>query len=117
MITLIGEGVYRLIETKGQTKILTLDDSQTFAWVMAGDIGEILVASHKQHKVDHILALGAYKLYAVDDEPELTDMQHLELAVGQDRWQGYLLLTGLPTESDKRHRIIPTDEVIAGKYV
>lgn len=112
MINRIQHGSYRLIETKGQTKILTLDDKETFAWVAANDIGEILVTSHKTHKVDHILATGAYNLYEVREEPDLVDLQHLELAVGDRLWQGYLLTTGLPDSKNKRNRIIPTSEII-----
>ncbi|CAN5130280.1 hypothetical protein BH09PAT1_BH09PAT1_4480 [soil metagenome] len=112
MIKRIKEGTYSLIETKMQTKILTLDNKNIFAWVNAVDIGELLVTSHKSHKTDNILALGNYRQYEVKDEPELTDLQHLELFVGDGKWQGYLLLTGLPTEEKKRNRIIPTDEII-----
>jgi hypothetical protein len=112
MIKLLQEGLYRLIETKGQTKILSLNGSHTFAWVNAANIGEILVTSHKTHKTDNILALGEYRLYAVKKEPKLVDLLHLELSVGGGVWQGYLLPTGLPTDKDIRNRIIPTKEII-----
>lgn len=111
MIKLVQEGQYKLIETKGQTKILLLG-RKTFAWVNAADIGEILVTSHKTHKTDQILAVGKYRLYEVKDEPKLTDLLHLELLVGDGIWQGYLLPTGLPTDQKKRNRIIPSLEVI-----
>lgn len=112
MITLIREGEYVLVETKLQIKILTLDNTKQFAWVNIMDIGEILVTSHKVHKVDHILAMGKYRLYKVKDEPDLTDLKHLELSVGKGVWQGYLLPTGLPTVTKKKKRIIPTKEII-----
>lgn len=112
MIKVIQEGTYQLIETKGQTKILTLEKKRVFAWVNAEDIGEILVTSHKRHKTDNILAIGRYRLYEVKDEPDLTDLQHLEFYVGDKTWQGYLLTTGLPTDEKKRNRIIPTSEII-----
>lgn len=111
MIKLMQEGPYTLIETKWQTKILLLD-REMFAWVHAVDIGEILVTSHKSHNVDHVLATGKYRLYAVKDEPRLTGLLHLELLVGNGTWQGYLLPTGLPTDKKKRNRIIPTIEII-----
>jgi hypothetical protein len=38
---------------------------------------------------------------------------HLELSIGKGQWQGYLLLTGLPTNKKRRNRIIPTKEVIS----
>lgn len=112
MIKLIREGTYNLIETKGQTKILTLDNKDVFAWVNAKDIGEILVATHKSHKTDCILSIGTYRIYDVKKEPKLADITHLELSVGDGKWQGYFLLSGLPTEKKKRNRIIPTNEVI-----
>ena len=112
MINILQRGIYRLIETKGQTKILILDGKDTYAWVNAVEIGEILVTSHKTHKADCILATGNYRLYEVKDEPKFSDTMHLELSVGKGLWQGYLLLTGLPTNEKKRNRIIPTKEVI-----
>ncbi len=111
MIKLIDQGFYKLIETKNQTKILYLTN-KIYAWINVAEIGEILVASHKPHKTDNILALGKYRLYKVENEPKLTDLMHLELLVGEGIWQGYLLTTGLPTTKEKRKRIIPTKELI-----
>lgn len=113
MITLRRSGMYKLIETKKHTKVLYLDND-IFAWVEPVQIGEILVVSHKVHKTDCILSIGDYCLYDIEDEPYLSDQPHLELEVGKDMWQGYLLLTGLPDSHKKRGRIIPTQEVIAG---
>ena len=113
MITLLKSGEYLLIETKKNTKILYLDDD-TYAWVEPPNIGEILVVSHQAHKTDCILATGKYHFLSVEDEPELTDVMHLELEVGHSLWQGYLLLTGLPTDTKKRARIVPTHETITG---
>lgn len=115
MIKLIKQGSYCLIETLRHTKILTLDTQvrkKTYAWVNAADIGEILVASHKTHKADHILSVGKYRIYKIKDEEKLTDLIHLELLAGDGVWQGYLLPTGLPAGDKKRNRIIPTNETI-----
>lgn len=114
MITLQKKGQYKLIETKKNTKILYLDDD-VFAWVEPPSIGEILVASHVAHKADCVLSVGAYHIFRVQDEPDYSDHIHLELEVGHDAWQGYLLLTGLPTDENKRVRIIPTSEVITNQ--
>lgn len=111
MIKLQKKGIYQLIETKHNTKILNLGFA-VFAWVEPAGIGEILVATHKKHKTDCILSTGQFRLYDVDDEPELSDQQHIELDVGMDNWQGYLLPTGLPSDSKLRSRIIPTNELI-----
>jgi len=118
MIELLSSGSYRLLESKADTKILILSpeegETQTFAWITAKDIGEILVTSRKDHDVQCVLSMGEYNLYDVEDDPNLVDLKHLELYVGDNVWQGYLLPTELPTEKDKRNRIIPTDEVISG---
>lgn len=111
MITLLRSGHYTLIETKHGNKILSLD-KDTYAWVRPAEIGEILVVTHKAHKTDYILSMGNYRIYDVDDEPDLSDQMHLELKVNADIWQGYLLLSGLPSEHHKRGRIIPTSETI-----
>lgn len=116
MIELIQQGDYSLIETKGQIKILTFDNEKIFAWVNVMEIGEILVTSHNPHKTEHLLALGKYRLYDVKVEPKLTDLIHLELLVGEGKWQGYLLPTGLPTDQKKRNRIIPTKEIITKSF-
>ena len=114
MIKLLDQGDYQLMETKGEIKILTLGDS-TCAWVDLEGIGEMLVASNKPHDTDTALSIGKYKLYAVEDEPKLSDQQHLELSVGEGAWQGYLLPTGLPKGKKVRSRIIPTKEVITSQ--
>ena len=113
MITLLRSGAYKLIETKHQTKVLYLDND-IYAWVEPIHIGEILVVSHKVHISDCVLSVGDYCVYDVDDEPTLSDQLHLELEIGKDAWQGYLLLSGLPDAHHKRGRIIPTREVISG---
>ena len=112
MIRTVNDGYYKLIETKNQTKILILDEKDTFAWINVSFIGELLVKSHKSLTIDAILALGRYRIYDVKNEPDLTDLLHLELFVGDGKWQGYLLTTGLPTGESKRTRIIPTKETI-----
>lgn len=121
MITHLSSGSYRLLESKADTKILILSHENgsvtTFAWITAKDIGEILVTSRKDHDVQCVLSMGEFNLYDVEDDPDLVDLKHLELYVGDEVWQGYLLPTGLPTSEDKRNRIIPTDEVITGLKV
>lgn len=116
MIKLLKEGRYILLETKNQTKILILDDEKKFAWINAADIGEILVTTHKAMRTDNLLSIGKYRIYDVKDEPELTDLAHLELFVGEGVWQGYLLPLGLPTDTKKRGRVIPTEETISVSY-
>ncbi|HSX02154.1 MAG TPA: hypothetical protein VLI05_02445 [Candidatus Saccharimonadia bacterium] len=111
MLTLLRKGDYRLIETKGQVKILYLDDD-VYAWVHAQDIGELLIASHVPHRADYHLASGRYRLYEAESEARFASQQHLELLVGKRHWQGYLLPAGLPDGSQLRVRLIPTLECI-----
>jgi hypothetical protein len=111
MITNIKAGKYEIVETKFRTKILYLD-GEAYAWIRPKKIGEILVSSHHMQDSDVKVSQGNYKLYDVDDEDYLTDLQHLELEYGHGAWQGYLLPTGLPHDDKKRSRIIPTSQVI-----
>jgi hypothetical protein len=46
---------------------------------------------------------------------EVIIVDHLELSLGKGVWQGYLLLTGLPTAVKIRRRIVPANEVITGR--
>ena len=105
-------GEYRLIETRSATKILKLNGVRSFAWINAKNIGEILISTFKMHIADYTLCIGNYRLYEVREEPEIVDGFHLELFVGEDTWQGYLLPTGLPTKKKIRNRIIPTKELL-----
>lgn len=111
MITLHRSGSYKLAETRSGTKMLYLDDAG-FAWIRSPSIGSILVRERRAHQPKDILSLGTYRLYDVVDEPELTDEPHLELEVGNNTWQGYLLPVGLPDNQTPRRRIIPTDQTI-----
>jgi len=111
MIRLRENGIYELIQTKRFTKVLYLNND-AYAWVDFDDIGELLVASPKHHSVGAILSKGRYRIYDVENEPDLVDQRHMELEVGEHQWQGYLLLTGLPNVHKIRARIIPTSEVI-----
>ncbi|HEY4513654.1 MAG TPA: hypothetical protein VJH06_04065 [Candidatus Paceibacterota bacterium] len=111
MIKLITSGSYRLITGKNHQKILYLEN-QAYIWTYAKNIGDLLTFSKHPHNQEYILAKGKYNLHKVKNEPHLVDLLHLELAVGK-KWQGYLLLTGLPTKNKIHSRIVPTDEVIS----
>ena len=111
MIGLLESGKYLVFETGGHTRILEINDKSHFAWVHT-NVGEILVSSQQEFKPKELVAQGNYRLYNVKNEPKLTDLEHLELFVGEGKWQGYLLPTGFPGGKKKRSRIIPTDETI-----
>jgi hypothetical protein len=91
--------------------MLYLDDAG-FVWLRLASIGAILVRERRPHQLKNLLSTGTYRLYDVMDEPELTDEPHLELQVGADVWQGYLLPVGLPDNQKPRRRIIPTEQTI-----
>ena len=110
MIRLINKGKYTLFETFDKTKILSLDENM-FAWINAGEIGDILVSTHRKFNPEKIISMGPYRLYDIKNEPTLTDLKHLELFVGDGSWQGYLLPKGLPN-GVRRHRIVATREII-----
>lgn len=113
MITTIKKGYYHLIETRHKVKILYLD-TIPYAWIPAKSIGEIIILSSTLHQTEKSLSMGRYIIYSVEDEPHLTDLEHLELEYAPDIWQGYLLPTGMPTIHKKISRIIPTYQVITG---
>lgn len=113
MIKLIKHGKYRLIEAKKQTKILMLDGGMNYVLGPIKNAVRILVASYKSHKTDIILSEGSYRLYRVRNESNFTDQVHLELLVGRNKWQGYLLPTNLPNKNKRKKRIIPTKEIIS----
>lgn len=113
MIKLVKKGKYKLIETRSDTKVLTLDNKKSYVWVFTKTFGEMLITTRVPHKTDQKLAKGEYRLYEVDNEPKLVDTLHLELSIGERDWQGYLLITGFPTKRKMRSRIIPTYERIS----
>jgi hypothetical protein len=114
MITSLQKGTYKLFETKEQVKILTLDGNM-YAWNIAKNIGELFVTSSDLIKTDKLLATGRYRLHQIQDDPELSELQHLKLNVGERLWQGYILLTGLPSEENESGRIIPTRTMVSAQ--
>lgn len=80
MISIRKSGTYKLIETKRHTKILYLGPV-AYAWIEPTRIGVILVTTHNVHNTDCVLSTGHFRLYDVDQEPQLSDNQHLELEV------------------------------------
>ena len=112
MIKVLRDGRYKLIETRQQIKILYLDETP-YVWLFIPGIGHVLEVTHKPHRADHVLATGNYRLYAVKQERRFSQHKHLELFIGEGQWQGYLLLTALPTNKQPRTRLVATDETIS----
>jgi hypothetical protein len=111
MIMLLRTGAYELAETKNGIKLLHLG-TKTYAWIVAPRIGSLLIFSSLPHVEREVLSKGIFRLYKVVDEPHLSDQLHLEVEVGKDVWQGYLLPTGLPNREASRKLVIPTREII-----
>lgn len=114
MIKLISKGKYKLVMRSDNDKTLVLG-KQGYHWTLAKGIGEILTFCKSVHKEAYAISEGQYRLYDVKKEEKLIDLQHLELSVGEGKWQGYLLLTGLPTVKNLRNRIIATKELVTKK--
>jgi hypothetical protein len=114
MITLAQHGIYTIVGTADHKTMLTLDGVR-YLQSYAPKIGNLLTYAKREHTTDYLIARGNYRIYKVKDELHLVDLEHLELSIGRGVWQGYLLLTGLPTARKIRSRIIATDEVITGK--
>lgn len=114
MIKLIKKGTYRLVWSKDRQRILYLGD-QGYLWAHAKSIGELLTFSKHPHMPSYMMAEGKYRIYSVKKEPKLVDLQHLELSIKPGVWQGFLLLTGLPTKTKLRSKIVPTEEVVRRK--
>lgn len=112
MIKLLHKGHYKVIGTPARHLMLYLG-TQPYHWAYAAGIGDILTYSKTKHRQKYLLVEGEYRLYGVKDEPKLIDLKHLELSVGPKKWQGYLLLTGLPNYQKIRSRIEPTNELIS----
>lgn len=115
MIRLKQQGRYKLGETKSGVKILQLKEKM-YVWVHAPSIGELLSLPTKEHRMVAVFSGGVFRLFSIKDEPDLVDLEHLELEVDADKWQSYLLLTGLPRGRKRRSRIIPTTEKV-GEYM
>jgi hypothetical protein len=101
-----------MFQTKSGTRILDLDGQVEYSWISTENVGEILVTVKRKIKANYLIVRGKYRLYEVKDEAGLTDLNHLELYVGEGHWQGFLLPTGLPGKIDIRNKIIPTSELI-----
>lgn len=114
MIELRRQGHYELAETATHTHLLTLEGGEHFAWILAKGIGEILVTAKRHHVLIRTLARGNFRLYEVQNEIGLSDGIHLELALGGDDWQGYLLPHGLP-DGRIRRLVVPTWETISSE--
>ena len=111
MIKIINQGTYSLVKTKGPGKILTLDKAQSFAWI-DNKLNKLQTRHEQSTDGNHVLSLGKYRLYEVKDEPNLTDLLHLELSAGEGLWQGYLLSDDLPQNDQNKVQIKPTKEAI-----
>lgn len=112
MIRVLNEGEYKLAVTPSHEKILFLD-RRTYTWLFSRGKGQLLAHGTKNYKTDHLLAQGRYRLYDVVDEAELSGYKHLELCLGGYKWQGYILLKGLPTARHPKAMIFATKEIIS----
>lgn len=113
MIKVVLCGKYRLVETVEHLKVLYLDDA-VYLWQYEPGTGDVLVLIGYQYPAGYTLACGNYRVYEVTDEPRFSGHIHLELYLGDQHWQGYVLEAGLPPKHSQSF-IAPTAEVITKK--
>lgn len=112
MIKLIESGKYELVETTNNLKALMLAESKSFLWNNSGCSGNLQYIKLDTKQICCTLAANNYRLYDVENEPNLTSGLHLELYAGNRKWQPYLLKKGFPTEKNKKTPISKIDDVI-----
>lgn len=110
MIKLLDSGEYSLSETASNTLVLTLNGKQNFSWAKSQK-GELLFSTKKNFKNLKKIRSGTYRLYDVENEKDLTGLQHLELFIEDGFWKGYLLSSGLKKDNSQT-KIIATREII-----
>ena len=109
MITPTSRGTFKLLETKRGQRVLYLND-EIYEFVTPNRIRS---SFRKYHKSDCVLSAGRFQIYFVSVENHITEHWHLELEVGANIWQGYLLPQGLPGEEFYVTRLLPTSEIIS----
>jgi len=112
MIKLVESSSYKLVETKDNLKALILDTVPVYSWKNFGCNGTLEYIKFDSSKICCILSANNYRLYDVINEQNLKKGLHLELYVGNRKWQAYLLTKGLPTSKYKIRPITKIDEVI-----
>lgn len=113
MIKLLESGRYELVETTNDLRALMLGNAKTFLWKNSGCSGNLeYISKFNPSLICCTLAANNYRLYDVENEPNLTSGQHLELYAGKRKWQPYLLSKCLPTAKDKKTPISKIDNVI-----
>jgi hypothetical protein len=110
------KGQYETFETAHHHKILVLDNREYFAWIRTSQ-GELLVLSDQDHEREKTLHSGEYVAFTPHDEPEFNDeVEHLALGRG-NKFEEFILPNGLPTESDKRKKIVTAEEHLAAEKI
>jgi len=112
MVKLLQAGRYKLEETAGDEKVLTLDDNKSFLWTEAKGSGNLKYVKLNSIETCCLHAMGNYRLYNVKNEQGLLNGQHINFHTTKSIWRGFLLPSGLPTQTDKTKKILRTTEVI-----
>lgn len=111
MITVLQTGTYQLYK-QDSTRLLTLNGKKRYLWQKNHGPTEYLTLLPRQERTAELSASGAFRLYDVKKETNLTDGMHLELFVGEGCWERYLLPDKLPNVKAKVSDIVKTDECI-----
>lgn len=110
------EGDYELFMTTKGHEILTLDKKEWYA-VVETNQGHILVKSDENHEKSKTIDKGLYYLAAFNDDPEFKDMPHLFLKDTKTKYKDFVLPQGLPTNGNKRKKVIVTDDKVKSETV
>lgn len=103
-IQILDEGDYELFETTNQNEILVLNGRDWFS-IVQGQAGEIIVRTDSDHRKDHTIRRGSFRLVDFRDDPKFRDQPHLFLE-DRDRYEEAVLPNGLPTDADKQKKIV-----------
>ncbi|WP_181885025.1 hypothetical protein [Pontibacter diazotrophicus] len=110
------EGEYELFKTTAGHQILSLDEKEWYAVVETSQ-GHILVKSDSDHEKEKTVDKGQYYLADFKDDPEFRDMPHLFLKDTKTMYKEFVLPKGLPTNNDKRKKVIVTDDKVKADKV
>lgn len=104
------KGNYEIFKTTEGNQILRLGKNDIYAIVETNQ-GHILVTTDGDHEKEKTVQKGKYYLIDFDEDPTFQDNPHLFLEKGA-KFQELVLPRGLPTESEKRNKVIFADDKV-----
>jgi hypothetical protein len=113
-VKIMDKGRYELFRTNHGNEILALEGERGKKWfaVVRGQKGDILVRSDSDHVKERTLGQGRFYVVDFVQDPKFKDMPHLFLQRG-DKYEEWMLPSGLPTSADPQKRVVFTNETLA----